>query len=165
MSKGLRTTARITFLAVVAGTLLFLVSECNKPDPRACAFGLRAAEMFHQGFNDPKALSFSSDPLDRDLEDVRTTSGSFMFGGWLSAPYVQDARSRLGRFESASVKNCEKSYGKVGTFIRLTFESQFERGAATEKITFLVNPGDDPDSASMTTYAIESPLFPRPPTF
>ena len=63
------------------------------------------------------------------------------------------------------MRNCEKSYGKEGTFIRLTFESQFERGLATEKVTFYVNPGDNPDSASMTTYAVESPFLSKPPTF
>ena len=126
----------------------------------ATKLALRAAEMFHQEFNDPGTLKFSDDPLDRDYQVVRTPNGSFMFQGWFRIDYVRGVRTKLGRFKNSIVTDCKTSHMAVGIFVTLIYSSQFDRGTATEKITFLVNPDDNiPDDAVMESYIVESPLL------
>ena len=159
MNKSVRVAIRGMLLTGIGVAILFFASACNKPNPGASKLGLRAAEMFHQGFNDPRSLNFSNDPSDRGFEVVRTASESFMFGGWLRHAYVQDARSKLGQFKNADLKHCDTSHAAVGIFVILTFDSQFERGNAIERLTFLINPPDGPSSADMQGYVITSPLL------
>lgn len=68
------------------------------------------------------------------------------------AAYLGGVHRKLGAFKTATLGSTMVNASTSGTFIRQTYESEFEQGAAVEEFTFLLSG----DQAALHAYNINS---------
>ncbi len=126
---------------ILAALAILTLASCKFSDNRQAA--LTAADVFHQQYNEAKFA-----------EIYKAATPDFQ-KGTTEAQFIQsmrDAQRQLGKFLSSSrtglAYNTQKSknlstgsgwQSKSITTVAFTYQSQFERGAAVEKLTFEVS--------------------------
>ena len=130
----------------LAWIVCFAFTACESKPSQTKEIAWKATERFHQEFNDPSL---------RDFHVVHGISGHPEIIPHPQPADIREARATLGLFESATLERYSTSFQKGGIDVTLTLHSQFERGTATEKISFFVTGG----TANIKGYSIESPLL------
>jgi hypothetical protein len=137
---------QIAFSVISLALFCFTITACDYKPSHAREIAWKATERFHQEFNDPTL---------RDFHVVHGISGHPEVIPHPLPPDVREAKATLGSFKSATVKSCKTASQPSGVVVHFLLDSKFERGSATESISFLVTG----TSAVPWGYSIESPLL------
>jgi hypothetical protein len=134
MSSPFRTLLAIVTVSIVAG--------CGFTKGKEVA--TKAVDKFHQQFNDSKFTEIYS-----------ATTPAFKTAGKEAdfMKFIQAVRRKLGAFKSSTSSGWSANATTSGTFMTLTFKSDFEQGSAVETFTFVVSGA----SATLQGYNVNSP--------
>ena len=123
---------------------LFTVAGCSFTKSKQIAE--KAVDTFHQQFNETQFGAIYSG-----------ATASFKAGATEADFFklIQAIRGKFGSFQSGSEAGWRTNATTDGTFVILTYSSQFERGKATETFTFVISG----ESATLQSYNINSPAL------
>jgi hypothetical protein len=128
-----------TLLAVVAVSIF---AGCGLTKGKEAA--TKAVDKFHQQFNDSKFTEIYSAAT--PAFKTSATEADFM-------KFIQAVRRKLGAFKSSTSSGWSANATTSGTFVALSFNSEFEQGRAVETFTFVVSGA----SATLQGYNVNSP--------
>jgi hypothetical protein len=126
------------------GVVLLALSGCGFT--KGVDLASKSVEVFHQQFNDAKYPEIYSGTGPK----FKSASNEADF-----IKYIQGVRRKLGPFKSAKSNGWGVNATMVGTIVTLNFNSQFEKGTAAEKFTYIVSNG----TATLEAYNIQSNVF------
>ncbi|HVY69110.1 MAG TPA: DUF4019 domain-containing protein [Verrucomicrobiae bacterium] len=118
----------------------------------SCGFGkskeiaAKSVTTFHQEYNNSKFGEIYSGAT--PAFKTATKEGDFL-------KFIEAVHRKLGPFQTATQSGWQVNATTSGKFVVLSFNSQFENGAAAETFTFVVSG----ESAALQKYNINSPVL------
>jgi hypothetical protein len=130
------------FRLLIAALLLVTVAGCGFAKSKQIA--AKSVETFHQQFNETRFSAIYSG----STTNFKASAPEAEF-----LKFIQAVRRKLGAFQSGTETGWRTNNTTNGTFVVLTYNSQFERGKATETFTFVISR----ETATLQGYNVNSP--------
>jgi hypothetical protein len=127
-----------TLLAIVS---IFILSACGLTKGKEVA--TKAVDTFHQQLNDSKFTEIYSAATPAFKTSAK--EADFM-------KFIQAVHRKLGAYKTGTQSGWRTNATTSGTFVVLTYNSDFEQGSAVETFTFVVSG----ESATLQGYNVNS---------